>query len=190
MKEKENKISLDNISNMNSNEKIETKKEIDKYSIYSVIEICQYETSQEEITEGLQNPINEFQRICNDFSINCQNNCNYIDYDEAFKYKLSTIMLWGSEDSIIKFFNDNNIKEAINYFGENKEKTGIYLCLNICEMIGYLVIWPGKLTYDYSTEDNPCDSLLLTLVNYGFCITSNSILCLGENEIQNFNING
>ena len=134
----------------------------DKYLFYSMIEIYNYETSQDEITTGLQNPINEFQKLCDDFKINCQNNCTFIDYNEAYKYKLSSFMIWGSKESLYQFFKDNNIKEALNYFEKNNDKEGIYLCLNVDKNIGFLIIWPGKLNYDC---EEPSNSILLTLVN-------------------------
>ena len=34
-----------------------------------MIEIYDYETSQNEMTSGLRNPIPEFQKLCNDFVI-------------------------------------------------------------------------------------------------------------------------
>ena len=94
----ENKINLNSKKEMSEkhNEKIGVSSKIfglelintsnsieDKYVIYSVIKVFNYETSQGEITMGLINPIEEFERICNDFKINFQNECSYIDYNKA-----------------------------------------------------------------------------------------------------------
>ena len=70
------------------------------------------------------------------------------------------------------------------------EKTGIYLCLNIDKKIVYLIIWPGKFSYHYDKITEPNDNILLTLVCYGFYISSNSILCFTKEELEKFDING
>ena len=165
----------------------------DKHAIYLVIKVHKYETSQEEIEMGLINPIEEFEKICHDFEINCQNECSFIDYNKAKEIKLSLFMLWGSMESLFQFFKDNNIKEAFDYFSknyENKKRAGIYLCINRNKKIGYLIIWPGNLDYQYSKIDEPNDNILLTLIRYGFSLSSNSIICLTKNEIDTFNFSG
>ena len=50
-----------------------------------MIEIYDYETSQNEMTNGLRNPILEFQNLCKDFEIDCNNECTYINYSQALK---------------------------------------------------------------------------------------------------------
>ena len=165
----------------------------DKHVIYLLIKIHQYETSEGEVTSGLINPIEEFEKICQDFEIKFQNECSFIDYNKAKEIKLSTFMLWGSKESLFQFFKDNNIKEAFDYFNKNianKKTTGIYLCININKKIGYVIIWPGNLDYQYSKIDEPNDNILLTLIRYGFYLSSNSIICLTKNEIDTFNFNG
>jgi len=165
----------------------------DKYVIYLVITVHQYETSEGETTKGVINPIEEFEKICQDFEINFQNECSFIDYNKANKIKLSTFMIWGSKESLFQFFKDNKIKEAFDYFSKNNEKkkrAGIYLCINMNTKIGYLIIWPGNLEYQYSKIDEPNDNILLTLIRYGFSLSSNSIICLTKNEIDTFNFNG
>ena len=176
-------MNLSNIKNSTS----------DKYSIYSVIEIFKYDTSQDEITTGLINPKNEYEKICADFNINCQNECTFIDYDEAKKLKLTSFMLWGSKESLYLFFKNNNIKKAFDYFyqkKENERKSGIYLCINMQIKICFLIIWPGDFSYEYSNIDEPNDNILLTLIRYGFSLSSNSILCLTKNEIDDFDFDG
>ena len=165
----------------------------DNYLLYSTIKVFKYETSQGEISLGLINPIDEFERICTDFKISYENECSFIDYNEAKQIKLSTFMLWGSAESLYQFFKENNIKEALSYFNkdeENQKNAGIYLCINICKKIGYLIIWPGNLNYQYSKLDEPNDNILLTLLRYGFSLSSNSIICLTKNEINNFDFGG
>ena len=75
-----NILGLELINTSNSKE--------DKYVIYSVIKVLNYETSQGEITIELINPIEEFEKICNDFKINFQNECSYNDYNKAKEIKL------------------------------------------------------------------------------------------------------
>lgn len=201
----ENKINLNSKKEMSEkhNEKIGVSSKIfglelintsnsieDKYVIYSVIKVFNYETSQGEITMGLINPIEEFERICNDFKINFQNECSYIDYNKAKEIKLLSFMLWGSRESLFYFFKNNYIKEAFDFFSEKKKETGIYLCININKKIGYLIIWPGNLEYQYSKLDEPNDNILLTLIRYGFSLSSNSIICLCSYEINKFDFKG
>ena len=164
----------------------------DKYVIYSAIKAFKYETSQEEITMGLINPIEEFEKICYDFKIKFENECSFIDYNKAKEIKLTSFMLWGSKKSLIHFFEYNNIKVALDYFSlnENKNKTGIYICINLNKNIAFLIIWPGNLGYQYSKLDEPNDNILLTLVRYGFSLSSNSIICLSKNEVDKFNFEG
>ena len=200
----ENKINLNNskekLKNINRNNKdplnllgLSSNSVKDKHVIYLVIKIHQYETSEGEVTNGLINPIEEFEKICQDFEIKFQNECSFIDYNKAKEIKLSTFMLWGSKESLFQFFKDNNIKEAFDYFNKNyvnKKAAGIYLCININTKIGYVIIWPGNLEYQYSQIDEPNDNILLTLIRYGFYLSSNSIICLTKNEIDTFNFNG
>ena len=55
----------------------------DNYLFYSAIEVYKYETSQREITIGLINPIEQFEKICCDFKINFENECTFIDFNQA-----------------------------------------------------------------------------------------------------------
>ena len=145
------------------------------------------------MTNGLKNPANEFEKICKDFNIKCYNNCNYIDYNEAKEKKLSTFVLWGSKDGLELFFKENNFDKQFKKFmsdTENRNKAGIYLCININRNIGYLIIWPGKFSYKYNRIDEPSDNMLLTLVRYGFSLSPNSIICLSLDEIKNFDFKG
>ena len=44
-----------------------------------MIEIYDYETSQNEMTNGLRILIPEFQNLCKDFEIDSNNECTYIN---------------------------------------------------------------------------------------------------------------
>jgi len=163
----------------------------DEYLFYCVIEVFEYQTSQRDITLGLKNPKDEYQRICMDFNIKYEEETSYLDYNKANEYQLSTFMLWGSKESLFSFLKFHKIKIAIDSLeSKNNEKSGIYLCLNKTKKIAYLIIWPGKKSYEYSKIDEPNDSILLTLIRYGFYLSRNSILCLSNNEIEEFNYNG
>ena len=54
----------------------------------------------------------------------------------------------------------------------------------------YIIVWPGNLTYKYSTIEEPNNNLLLTLDRFGFSLSSNCILCLNANEIEDFDPEG
>ena len=118
-----------------------------EYNIYSMIELYNYETSQEDIASGLINPINEFQKLCKDFNIDFEKDGTYIDYKQAIKIKISTSMLWGTKESLEQFFIENGINNAISYFNqaETKDKAGIYLCINKETFNALLILWPGNL---------------------------------------------
>ena len=165
----------------------------DKYLFYCVIEVFEYETSQRDITYGLKNPKEDFIRICTDFNIDFKNDCHYIDYNEAQKIGLSSFMIWGSKKSLNIFLKENKIEKEFFCFLEKcnyKKKAGIYLCLNIIKNIGFLIIWPGNCKYQYSKINEPNSNILLTLIRYGFSISTNSILCLSNNEIEKFEFDG
>ena len=130
-----------------------TKNEIihhNDYEIYPLIQSYKYKTSQNEHSYGLLNPIDEFKKICEDFNIKGEDGINDINYDEAFKYELSTFMIWGSKEGLKKFFEDSSIKKAIEYFYSNKGKkekeekeekmAGIYLCIEKTDKIANLII--------------------------------------------------
>ena len=181
----------------NKSEKKYKKRDInsdkDKYLFYNVIEVYEYKTSEKNMTNGLKNPINEFEKICKDFNIKYYNNCNYIDYNEAKKKKLSTFVLWGSKDGLELFFKENCFDKQFNKFMNDTEycnKAGIYLTININKNIGYFIIWPGEFSYQYNRIDEPSDNMLLTLVRYGFSLSPNPIICLTIDEIQNFDFKG
>jgi len=122
-------INLKKLIGLNINDMISLKGD---YNLYSMIEIYDYGTSQNEITRGLRNPISEFQKLCNDFEIECKNECTYINYDQALKIFISLSMVWGTKESLYLFFKENGINNAIDYFKkeEIKDKAGIYLCIN------------------------------------------------------------
>ena len=73
---------------------------------------------------------------------------------------------------------------------KSKDKQGIYLCIYKSKKIAYVIIYPGKFSYKYSNIKEPNDQVLLTLIRYGFSLSSNSILCLSNEEINNFDFGG
>ena len=101
-------------------------------------------------------------------------------------------MIWGTKESLKEFFEDQGIKNALSYFEqkERNNKAGIYLCINKETLYSFLIIWPGELDYQYSRIDEPKDNVLLTLIRYGFSISSNYILCFNNNEMKDFNFEG
>ena len=183
------KINLKKLIGLNAIDMISLKGD---YNLYSMIEIYDYGTSQNEITRGLRNPIPEFQKLCNDFEIECKNECTYINYDQALKISISFAMVWGTKESLYLFFKENEINNAIDYFTKEdiKNKAGIYLCINKKTKNCLLIVWPGKLNYKYSTIEEPNNNLLLTLIRYGFSVSPNSILCFTDDEIKNINFEG
>ena len=68
-----------------------------------MIEIYDYETSQNEMTNGLRILIPEFQNLCKDFEIDCNNECTYINYSQALKISISSVMVWGTKESLSYF---------------------------------------------------------------------------------------
>ena len=102
-------------------------------------------------------------------------------------------MLWGSKESLNIFLKNENIFEEFENYMENnksKNKQGIYLCINKNKKLAYILIYPGKFSYKYSDINEPNDSVLLTLIRYGFSLSSYSILCLSKDEIKNFDFEG
>lgn len=57
--------------------------------IFSLIEIYDYETSQNEYALGLKNQIEEFKNIFEDFHIEFNNGLTYIDYEQAGKFEFT-----------------------------------------------------------------------------------------------------
>ena len=68
-----------------------------------MIEIYDFETSQNEMTNGLRNPIPEFLKLCNYFEIDCNNECTYINYNQALNISISSVMIWGTKESLSYF---------------------------------------------------------------------------------------
>ena len=164
-----------------------------KYLFYCVVEIFEYETSQGDIAYGMKNPVDEFKRICDDFHIDYKDECEYINYDKANEISISSNMIWGSKEGIYTFLENLRIKNDFQAYiqgNDNENRAGIYLCIATNKKIGYLIIWPGKFSYQYSKISETNNSMLLTLIRYGFYISTNSILCLANNEINNIDKNG
>ena len=180
-----NNISLEN----NQQDELNT----NQYLLYCLVEVYEYETSENDISYGLKNPIDEFKKLCLDLKIKYLNDCSYIDFSKAQTIELSSYMIWGSKESLELFMKNNNFFDEFNTYMEtsrNKDKQGIYLCLDTKKKIAYIIIYPGKFSYKYSKISEPNDRILLTLIRYGFSISSNSILCLTNEEINTFNIEG
>ena len=196
---------------LNNNEKLEDNKkenlkqdilinnaDMDDIFIYSLIEIYYYDTSQNEYTRGFKNPIEEFKNICRDFNIKCNDELTEIDYKTAGEIKLTSFMLWGSKDGLNRFFKEKKFETVRDYFFQKNErdyafqekKAGIYLLVDSNTKSAYMIVWPGNLSYKYSKIDEPNNDLLLTLVRFGFSLSSNSILCLSEEEINSFDPEG
>ena len=189
-KEEENQIIIEN-------------EETEEY-IYSVIEVYDYDTSQNEYTKGFKNPIDEFENICNNFNIDySKEKLTYINYEQAYNINLTSYMLWGSKEGLKKYFTEKNINlpkvyffnEGNNniqndYFIEKKEGIYLYIKTDKKQKEAYIIVWPGNLIYKYYKINEPNNSLLLTLVRFGFSLSSNSILCLSDEEINNFDYNG
>ena len=189
--EDKSKLHEDN-EEIENNDEIISNDEFDKennYKIYSIIEKYKYKTSQSQHTYGLKNPIEEFEKLADDFQIRQINQKSWISFKEAFKIKLTSFTLWGSKEGLIKFWKENNIKDAITYFEKDEKEAGVYLCIKKNKNIAYLIIWPGEYSYEYKNINEPNNNLLLTLVRYGFSLSNISILSLSDNEINNFDFN-
>ena len=182
-----------NYSEENTNTLVDSEYNDSKYSFYCVVEVYEYETSQGDIVYGMKNPIEEFKRLCEDFHVTYEKECEKIEYKEADKTELSSFMIWGSKEGISFFLEKKKIKQSFDEFMNNNNydnKAGIYFCVDIIKNIGYLIIWTGKFTYQYSKISDTNNNMLLTLIRYGFYLSPNSILCLSKNEINELNING
>ena len=112
-----------------------------------MIEIYDYETSQNEMTNGLRNPILEFQNLCNDFEIDCNNEWTYINYSQTLKNFDNFCNDLGNKRKSFLFFKENEINNTIDYFKKEdiKDKAGIYLCINNKTLICLLIVWPLKI---------------------------------------------
>jgi hypothetical protein len=66
---------------------------------------------------------------------------------------------------------------------KHEDNVGIYLGIN--KKYAYLIIWPGKNNYE--GKEDLDQKLILTLIRYGFYLSSNSILCFTKSEIKDFN---
>ena len=91
------------------------------FKIYSVLEVYEYTTSQRFHSKGIKNPINEFKQICKDFQIECDDECNNINYDQALKLKFASFMLWGSKEGLNKFFIINKLECIKDYFEKERK---------------------------------------------------------------------
>ena len=112
-----------------------------RYSFYCLIEVFEYETSENDIAYGLKNPIEEFKRICSELNITFSNECSTIDFEQAEIIELSSNMVWGSKESLNIFFKKENIYEEFDNFLEaskSKDKQGIYLCIYKIKKIALL----------------------------------------------------
>ena len=164
-----------------------------KNLFYCLVEVYDYETSENVIAHGVRNPIDEFKKICSDLNIEFSDECKQINFGQAQAIELSSYMVWGSKESLIAFLqNENILNDFNNYLESNRsqDKQGIYLYINLSKKIAYIIIYPGKFGYEYSRISEPNDKILLTLIRYGFSLSSNSILCLSKEEAEKFDAEG
>lgn len=164
-----------------------------KNLFYCLVEVYDYETSENVIAHGVRNPIDEFKKICSDLNIEFSDECKQINFGKAQAIELSSYMVWGSKESLSAFLqNENILNDFNNYIERNRsqDKQGIYLYINLSKKFAYIIIYPGKFGYEYSRISEPNDKILLTLIRYGFSLSSNSILCLSKEEAEKFKAEG
>lgn len=118
-------------------------------------------------------------------NINNEENCSKIDFGKANEIKLNIITLWGTKEGLFEFFEKNKMLKTLEYF-KDKNDSGIILAIKDDKYLAYIIIWPGKLEYNYRHMDQPQKSLLLSLVRIGLFLSDNSVICLSEKQINEF----
>ena len=159
---------------------------------YFLIEVMEYITSEEEINKCPFNKIEEFIQLCEDMKIDNVDNCCKINFDQANDIKLKTVTLWGTKEGLLDFYKKKKMSNTINYFEKEdiKNKSGIVLAIKKDKSLAYIIIWPGKMDYNYKKIDEPQKNLLLSLVRMGLSLSDNSIICLNEKQQNEFNFQG
>ena len=159
----------------------------ENFKHYLLIDILEYETSEEDINKCPSNNLQEFIQLCEDMKINNEDNCAKIDFDQADEIKLKTATLWGTKEGLLEFFEKRKMNKTKEYFNnEDKISTGIILAINEDKSLAYIIIWPGKMNYIYKHYDEPQKSLLLSFVRIGFSLSDNCVFCLSEKQKGEF----
>ena len=166
----------------------EEQKEEQIYKQYFLIEIIEYITSEEEINKCPNNKLEDFIQLCEDMKIDSEDNCSKINFDQANDIKLKTVTLWGTKEGLFEFFEKKKMYKTIEYLNDEKNKnlSGIILSIKEDRSFAYIIVWPGKMSYIYKQLDEPQKGLLLSLVRIGFSLSDNSVICLSEQQINEF----
>ena len=161
--------------------------EEENYNHFKLIDIDEYITSENDISKCLLTKKEGFIELCKFMDIETKDNCSILAFDQANKYKLKISTLWGSIDGLFEFFEKRKMKNIIEFFKNNKDdKGGIYLLIKEDKSFGYILIWPGKMSYLYRKMDEPQKSLLLSLIRTGFSLSDNNIICFSEKQKSEF----
>ena len=175
----------------NEEEIIEQIKEEEKYKHFELIEITNYFTSEGEYNKCPFNKTEGFIELCNFMGIDNKENCKIIDFDQANKMNLKVSTVWGTIDALYEFFKIRKMFDTLEYFKKNKNKYGgIYLIIKEDKSFGYIIIWPGNMKYLYKKLEEPQKDLLLSLVRIGFSLCEENIICLTENQKDEFDFQG
>ena len=166
----------------------EESKEEQVFKQYFLIEIIEYITSEEEINKCPNNKLEDFIQLCEDMKIDSEDNCTKINFDQANDIKLKTVTLWGTKEGLFEFFEKKKMYQTIDYLKDEKHKnfSGIILSIKEDRSFAYIIVWPGKMSYNYKQKDEPQKGLLLSLVRIGFSLSDNSVICLSEQQINEF----
>ena len=158
----------------------------ENFKHYLLIDILEYETSEEDINKCPSNNLQEFIQLCEDMNINNEDNCAKIDFDQADEIKLKTATIWGTKEGLFEFFEKRKMNKTKEYFNNDKIGTGIILAIKEDKSLAYIIIWPGKMNYIYKHYDEPQKSLLLSFVRIGFSLSDNCVFCLSEKQKEEF----
>ena len=120
--------------------------------------------------------------------IDSEDNCSKINFDQANDIKLNTVTLWGTKEGLFEFFEKKKMYKTMEYLNDEKNKnlSGIILSIKEDRSFAYIIVWPGKMSYIYKQLDEPQKGLLLSLVRIGFSLSDNSVICLSEQQINEF----
>ena len=173
---------------LNNLSEIEEPKEEQIFKQYLLIEIIEYITSEEEINKCPNNKLEDFIQLCEDMKIDSEDNCSKINFDQANDIKLKTVTLWGTKEGLFEFFEKKKMYKTLEYLKDEKNKnlSGIILSIKEDRSFAYIIVWPGKMSYIYKQLDEPQKGLLLSLVRIGFSLSDNSVICLSEQQMNEF----
>ena len=121
-------------------------------------------------------------------NIETKNNCTEIAFSQANEIKIKSVTLWGTKEGLLEFFDQKNMMKTREYFKKRDKnlKSGIFLLIKEDKSFAYIVIWPGKMTYQYQKLDEPQKDLLLSLVRIGLSLSDNSVICLTKIQQNEF----